>query len=88
MKINLRSNYDSFPKEYGTGSGTVNFYVDNNVYYLEDMSDEKGIALLVEPRAIIPGTYNWMQQKYKPLIINIAKCKDAYLRPDNSRISG
>lgn len=65
MKINLRSNYDSFPKEYGTGSGTVNFYVDNNVYYLEDMSDEKGIALLVEPRAIIPGTYNWMQQKYK-----------------------
>ncbi len=64
MKIDLRSNYDSFPENFGANKGTVNFYVDNNVYYLEDKIDPKGIALLVEPRAIIPGTYNWIQQKY------------------------
>lgn len=64
MKINLRSNYDSFPEKFGSGDGAVNFYVDNNVYYLEDKADDKGIALLVEPRAIIPGTYNWIAQKY------------------------
>lgn len=64
MKIKLRSMYDSFPEQYGSGEGTVNFYVDNNVYFLEDHPDPKGIALLVEPRAIIPGTYNWIEQKY------------------------
>lgn len=64
MKIKLRSCYDSFPPSYGSGEGTINFYVDNNVYYLEDKKDDKGIALLVEPRAIIPGTYNWIEQKY------------------------
>ena len=64
MKIKLRSCYDSFPPSYGSGEGTINFYVDNNVYYLEDKKDDKGIALLVEPRAIIPGTYNWILEKY------------------------
>ena len=64
MRINLRSNYDSFPEHFGSSEGTVNFYVDNNVYYLQDKSDPKGIALLVEPRAIIPGTYNWIEQMY------------------------
>lgn len=64
MKIKLRSMYDSFPSTFGDKEGTVNFYVDNNVYFLQNKVDEHGIALLVEPRAIIPGTYTWIEQYY------------------------
>lgn len=67
MKIKLRSMYDSFPEQYGNGNGQVNFYVDNNVYYLDntDMGATNAIALLVEPRAIIPGTYTWIEENYE-----------------------
>lgn len=67
MKIKLRSMYDSFPEQYGDGNGQVNFYVDNNVYYLDntDMGATNAIALLVEPRAIIPGTYTWIEENYE-----------------------
>lgn len=71
MKLNFRSNYDSFPPEYGTGKGTVKLFVDNYAFYIatEDKGSENAIALLVEPRAIIPGTYyfvedNWDKFKY------------------------
>ena len=67
MKINLRSNYDSFPAEWGDNDGTVNFYVDNSVYYLEnqDRNVKNAIALMVEPRSIIPGTYTWIEQNFE-----------------------
>lgn len=66
MRIKLRSMYDSFPEHYGTSDGQINFYVDNNVYFLDntDRNEENCIALLVEPRAIIPGTYQWMSENY------------------------
>lgn len=67
MIINLRSNYDSFPHEWGDYPGTVNFYVDNSVYYLEnqDRNAKNAIALMVEPRSIIPGTYQWIEENYE-----------------------
>lgn len=66
MKIKLRSSYDSFPEKYGNSNKQINFYVDNNVYFLDntDRNEECTIALLVEPRAIIPGTYQWMSKNY------------------------
>ena len=66
MIIKLRSVYDSFPEKYGESDKQINFYVDNNVYYMEnvDIHEENTIALLVEPRAIIPGTYDWIEQNY------------------------
>lgn len=66
MKIKLRSMYDSFPEKYGDSDNQINFYVDNNVYYMDnvDIHEQNAIALLVEPRAIIPGTYDWMEQNY------------------------
>lgn len=66
MKIKLRSSYDSFPEKYGNSNKQINFYVDNNVYFLDntDRNEECAIALLVEPRAIIPGTYQWMSENY------------------------
>ena len=67
MKIKLRSVYDSFPEKYGASDNQINFYVDNNVYFLDntDRNCENAIALLVEPRAIIPGTYQWMEENYQ-----------------------
>ena len=67
MRIKLRSMYDSFPEQFGESDKQINFYVDNNVYYLEntDMGATNAIALLVEPRAIIPGTYSWMEENYQ-----------------------
>ena len=65
MKITLRSMYDSFPPSYGSSEKNVNFYVDNNVYFLEDVEDDKAICLLVEPRSIIPGTYRWVEENYQ-----------------------
>ena len=66
MKIKLRSAYDSFPEKYGDSDNQINFYVDNNVYYMDntDRKERNAVALLVEPRAIIPGTYDWMEQNY------------------------
>ena len=66
MRIKLRSTYDSFPEKYGESDKQINFYVDNNVYFLDntDRNEENAIALLVEPRAIIPGTYEWMAENY------------------------
>lgn len=67
MKIKLRSTYDSFPEKYGDNDNQVNFYVDNNVYYLDntDRNNKNAIALLVEPRSIIPGTYAWIKENYE-----------------------
>ena len=66
MRIKLRSSYDSFPDQYGESDKQINFYVDNNVYFMgnTDRNEENAIALLVEPRAIIPGTYSWMEENY------------------------
>ena len=66
MKIKLRSAYDSFPEKYGSSDNQINFYVDNNVYYMDntDRNEQNAVALLVEPRAIIPGTYDWMEENY------------------------
>ena len=64
MKITLRSMYDSFPPTYGDSNKQVNFYVDNNVYFLEDKDDPDAICLLVEPRAIIPMTYKWVEEHF------------------------
>ena len=66
MKIRLRSNYDDFPEKYGTSDKQINFYVDNNVYFLEnaDRHIKNAICLLVEPRAIIPGTYKWVSENW------------------------
>lgn len=64
MNITLRSMYDSFPEHYGESDKNVNFYVDNNVYFLNDRTDEAAICLLVEPRSIIPGTYTWVEEYY------------------------
>jgi len=64
MRIKLRSMYDSFPERYGDNDKHINFYVDNNVYFLEDHSDPIGVCLLVEPRSIIPGTYTWVEEHY------------------------
>jgi len=66
MKLNFRSNYDSFPPEYGNGKGTVKMFVDNYAYYIgaEDKGSENAVALLVEPRAIIPGTYYYVEENY------------------------
>ena len=62
MKINLISPYESFPKEYGSGKGTVNFYVDN--FTMTDRPEPHSIALLVEPRAIQPRVYDWIRVNY------------------------
>jgi len=66
MIINFRSNYDSFPHEWGNGSGTVNMYCDNKVFYLEneDLDQKDALAILAEPRSIIPGTYQWVAENY------------------------
>lgn len=64
MKITLRSMYDSFPPTYGDSDKQINFYVDNNVYFLEDKDDPDAICLLVEPRAIIPMTYKWVEEHF------------------------
>ena len=66
MKIKLRSMYDSFPEQYGESDKQVNFYVDNNVYFLDntDRNVENAICLLVEPRAIIPNTYKWVEENF------------------------
>lgn len=66
MKIKLRSAYDSFPEKYGSSDNQINFYVDNNVYYMDntDRNEQNAVALLVEPRPIIPGTYQWMSENY------------------------
>ena len=55
MKIKLRSMYDSFPEKYGDSDNQINFYVDNNVYFLDntDIHEQNAIALLVEPKAKI-----------------------------------
>ena len=62
MKISLMSPYDSFPKEYGSSKGTVNFYVDN--FVMTDRPEPHSIALLVEPRAIQPRVYDWIRVNY------------------------
>lgn len=56
--------YDSFPQTFGESEGNLNIYVDNNVYFLQDRIDEHGVCLLVEPRAIIPSTYEWVEKKW------------------------
>jgi hypothetical protein len=61
-KINLNSPYDSFPAEYGSGGGVVNFYVDN--FVMTDRPESHSIALLVEPRAIQPRVYDWIRVNY------------------------
>lgn len=67
MKIKLRSSYDSFPEKYGDSNKQIKFYVDNNVYFMDntDRNEENAIALLVEPRSIIPGTYTWIEENYQ-----------------------
>lgn len=67
MKIRLRSMYDSFPAQYGKSNKQINFYVDNNVYFMEntDRNEENAIALLVEPRAIIPQTYRYIERNHQ-----------------------
>lgn len=64
MRINLHSvYYDTFPEVYGTGKKTVEFYVDYDVFKVSG-SEQNAIALLVEPRAIMPGVYYWMEENY------------------------
>ena len=67
MRIKLRSMYDSFPEKFGSSDKEVKFYVDNNVYYLDntDMGATNAVALMVEPRAIIPGTYTWIEENWQ-----------------------
>lgn len=49
MKIKLRSVYDSFPEKYGKSDKQINFYVDNNVYYMDntDRNEEEAIAMAI-----------------------------------------
>ena len=66
MRIKLRSMYDSFPEKYGDSDKQINFYVDNSVYELVGYTGaSNAIALMVEPRAIIPGAYAWMEENYE-----------------------
>lgn len=62
MKIKVRSIYDNFPDHYGESNKQINLYVDNNVM---DEHTEEDIALLVEPRAIIPDVYTWIEGNYE-----------------------
>ena len=64
MKINLHSVYmDTFPEQYGSSKKPVEFYVDYDVFKVPG-SEQNAIALLVEPRAIMPGVYYWMEENY------------------------
>ena len=67
MRIRLNSAYDSFPKQFGESDKQVNFYVDYSVMLLDKEEDIEGdsIALLVEPRAIVPGAYTWIEENYE-----------------------
>lgn len=62
MRIKLKSMYDSFPEKYGESDKQVNFYVDNSVY---DGGGPNDIALMVEPRAIVPGAYAWIEDNWQ-----------------------
>ena len=64
MKITLRSMYDRFPPKFGESDRQVNMYVDNNVYFLNDKDDPDAVCLLIEPRAIIPMTYKWVEEHF------------------------
>lgn len=64
MKITLRSMYDRFPPKFGESDRQVNMYVDNNVYFLNDKDDPDAVCLLIEPRAIIPNTYAWVEEHF------------------------
>lgn len=67
MKISLKSLYmDSFPQEYGPSNKEVRFYVDMFVHDVED-DDQRynAIALLVEPRAIVPAAYDYVDKNYQ-----------------------
>lgn len=67
MRINLKSLYmDTFPKEYGASNKEVKFYVDMFVHEIEsDNFPKNAIALLVEPRAIIPAAYDYIEKNYQ-----------------------
>lgn len=66
MRIRLRSMYDSFPEKYGESEKQINFYVDNYVCDLDgpDKGIDNAIALMVEPRSIVPGAYDWIESNY------------------------
>lgn len=61
MKINLRSMYDTLPAEYGDYPGILDVFVDNSIY---DNTNDKAIAMMVEPRSILPDAYRWMETNY------------------------
>lgn len=63
MRIKLRSMYDSFPEQYRESDKQIDFYVDNSVFDI-DTDASRSIALMVEPRAIIPGAYAWIEENY------------------------
>ena len=63
MKINLYSEYKSFPSEWLPDvPGELNIYVDK--YVREREGQKNCIALLVEPRAIIPEIYTFIESNY------------------------
>lgn len=69
MKIRLRSQYDHFtvgqtPKYIEwSQDGEVNCYANEFVKTV-DTPKEKSIALLIEPRSLYGGVYDWMEVNY------------------------
>lgn len=62
MKINYHSYYKSIPEEYGEGPGIIDIYADT---FIMTRPKKNSVAILVEPRSIIPDAYNWIEQHYE-----------------------
>lgn len=66
MKLVYHSFYDSFPREYGETPGEVHMYADQ--FVMKCRPEPNSVALLVEPRSIIPDTYRWVEQNWEKYI--------------------
>lgn len=65
MNLNFRSNYESFPREWGNKTGTIEMYIDNFVLLQENDMTPDALAIMVEPRAIYPDIYDWLERNYQ-----------------------
>lgn len=65
MKVELHSYYDHFPnhKHYIPFEPYIDCY--NDEFCIREPIIPDSIALLIEPRSIIPDVYEWMERNYK-----------------------
>lgn len=81
MTFEVHSNY-YFPEQWGNVPGTVPIYIDDWIM----KADKRGIALLVEPRSICPGVYEYIKSHHNDFDIVFTHDEEIYAELPNTKL--